>query len=617
MDKVREAISGGMAVCFYIMFILFAWYVAFQMSLEFYTGENVGMPENPKIIADEFLEPTMRFVVCAVLWIALYAFVFGNALPLRRSQRSPLQRPHGPLSRLKGIVFLRRSSIWTIPWWMQLVLLVGFSWWIRMQVVQMIGQDTVQIVDFERVFRMSLQEGSIEATVQGVNFYRAFPNWALYVKLIHCLNVHFGAVPLTGILWNAVASCASVGMLYAIVYLTSGQEVLAILSALLFSTNPFYLYYEILLSPDFTFIFLCLLALLILAVCWRFVRRPWLRVMAALPFGGALALSGFFKSIDKILIIALAITVFLRWIAKGKPTKQALCQAAAIAAAFAVAYTAMVQYGYHYIDRYVSGESNRDVSPYFLNVGLNADHGGQWSQETLSLYLDLILEHDYDFAAVNREMKENLSQMLEEQNRRATEEEPTLWWEFAEYKLRKAWGNNEGLRFVMNTINEENPLGGGVFYEKYLPQVQAASVVLGLLMAAGGVAALLLRERKTIMVSALMVFGFALLLLLSEVQPRYRTVVLPFMAVVAAYGIYCTVRPVQLLAAEGLRRLMRRGGAEKAAEVTAEAVASAGAPAETAGIAETAQIENRRTAEAQTAESAAKAAETKGAEDRK
>ena len=49
------------------------------------------------------------------------------------------------------------------------------------------------------------------------------------------------------------------------------------------------------------------------------------------------------------------------------------------------------------------------------------------------------------------------------------------------------------------------------------------------------------------MVSALMVFGFALLLLLSEVQPRYKTVVYPFMAVVSAYGIYCLIQPLWLM----------------------------------------------------------------------
>ena len=527
-DKVREVISSGLAVCFYILFILFAWYVAYQMSLEFYTGENVGIPHNPKMIPDEVLEPTMHFVVQRILWIALYAFIFGN---------------------------------WKkIPWWVQPVILAVFSWTIRMDVIELIGQDTVQIVDFDRVFRMSLREGSIVADVQGVNFYRAFPNWALYVKLIHCLNVHFGAVPLTGIMWNVIASTASVVMVYLIVYLASEKNVLAILSALLFSVNPFYLYYEILLSPDFTFIFLCLGALLVFVLAWKFRETFWIRLPAALAFGVTLALSSFFKSVDKVLIIALVIVLILQWIARGTISKDRVVKWAAIAVAFVVGYGTTMNYSYNYIDNYVSGNSNRDVSPYFLNVGLNEKHGGQWSQEVLDVYLDLIREYDYDFDVINEKMNEHLDEVIAEQNRQVTSgEHPDLWKDFMEHKFRKAWGNNEGLRFVMNTIHEDNPLAGMAFYEEYLPVVQAFTVVTGFLMFLGGIGALITRERETVMVAALMVFGFALLLLLSEVQPRYKTVVYPFMAVVAAYGIYCIIQPIWLL----LKKIVRKPSHEK------------------------------------------------------
>jgi len=553
-DKVREVISSGLAVCFYILFILFAWYVAYQMSLEFYTGENVAMPDNPKMIPDEVLEPTMHFVVQRILLITGYAFVFGNWTNLWRKRKdasdpSKKTAPHGALSaRAKAVFWPKRSCLWTIPWWAQVVILAVFSWTIRMDVIELIGQDTVQIVDFDRVFRMSLREGSIVAEVQGINFYRAFPNWALYVKLIHCLNVHFGAVPLTGIMWNAIASTASVVLVYLIVYLASGKDVLAILSALLFSINPFYLYYEILLSPDFTFIFLCLGALLVFVSAWRFTKSIWIRLPAALVFGVTLALSSFFKSVDKVLIIALMIVLILQWIARGRFTKERAMKWAAIAAVFIVGYSATMSYSYNYIDNYVSGNSNRDVSPYFLNVGLNAEHGGQWSQEVLDVYLGLIREYDYDFDIINEKMKDHLDEVIEAQKLQvASGENPDLWTDFMEYKLRKAWGNNEGLRFVMNTINKENPLAGMAFYEEYLPVVQAFTVATGFLMFLGGIGGLLTRERKTVMVSALMVFGFALLLLLSEVQPRYKTVVYPFMAVVSAYGIYCIIQPIWLL----------------------------------------------------------------------
>lgn len=522
-DKVREVISSGLAVCFYILFILFAWFVAYQMSLEFYTGENVAMPDNPRMIPDEVLEPTMHFVVQWILGISVYAVVFGN--------------------------------VKKIPWWVHALLIGIFSWVIRMDVIDLIGRDTLQILDFDRVFRMSLLEGPIFADVQGVNFYRAFPNWAIYVKLIHCLNIHFGAVPLTGIMWNVIASTASVVMLYLIVLLASKQNVLAILSALLFSINPFYLYYEILLSPDFTFIFLCLGALLIFVSAWRLTKKLWIRVPAAFLFGMTLAFSSFFKSIDKVLIIALVIVLILRWIARGRFTKEWAKKWVVLAAAFIIGYGGMMSCGYHYIDNYVGGNSNRDVSPYFINVGLNAEHGGQWSQETLDVYLGLIRDYDYDFEIVNEKMNEHLDGVIAEQNRLVRSgEEPDLWKDFLEYKLRKTWGNNEGIRFIMNTINQDNPLYGMAFYEAYLPVIQAFTVVTGFLMFLGGVGALITRERKTVMVAALMVFGFALMLLLSEVQPRYKAVVYPFMAVVAAYGVYCIIQPIWLLLKKRFKR---------------------------------------------------------------
>ena len=44
------------------------------------------------------------------------------------------------------------------------------------------------------------------------------------------------------------------------------------------------------------------------------------------------------------------------------------------------------------------------------------------------------------------------------------------------------------------------------------------------------------------------------MLLLSEVQPRYKAVVYPFMAVVAAYGVYCIIQPIWLLLKKRFKR---------------------------------------------------------------
>ena len=596
----RDVLSAGLVVLFYVLFIAFAWYGVYQKSLDFFTGADTGIPGNPEVIPEKLLEPAMRAAIQALIYMALYAFLFANPDKALGHAGERLSRQD-----LRGKWLPRRRHLWTIPWWTQAVLLFAFSWYLRIQVIDLIGNDTIQVMDFERVFYVSLQDAPVFADVQGINFYRAFPNWALHVKLLHLLNVNFGGEPLTGIMCNAVVSSLSVVLLYLIVYFATDKDVFAVLSALIFSCWPFFLYYMILLTPDFNFVFLCLLGLLVIVVSYRFAKALWLKAALYGLAGMILSLAGFFKSIDKILIIALLIAAILSAISFGRFGARRTFSALLAAAVFFTAWTGTTKLVFRQIEAYVGGNVNTNVAPYFMNVGMNVETYGQWSQDVLDEYLGGIRETDYNFEAVNAEMKEHLEKRVEavkekiEQDGRlaaagaagaagtarsgtgvndnsggtisgtgtdgnaaddkgaAGSDLPETKWHFFDVKMQKAWANNEGIRFIMQTINPENKLYDMAFYEEYYAQIQAYQVAAALLMALGGLVALIVRERKIVLVCALMVFGFALLLLISEVQPRYKSVVFPFMSVVAAYGIYGVVRPVQLIAAGGIRQLFR------------------------------------------------------------
>lgn len=575
-EGLRDMISGAMAVIFYLMFAAFSWYVVYLKSLAFLTGEDTGIPGNPEVIPAKMIEPAVWSAVWVMAAIAAYAFFFAN--PDRR-----LGHAGERLSRqdLRGKRLRRRGHVWTLPWWIQMVLLFAFSWYIRMKVIELIGHDTIQIVDFERVFYVSLQDAPVFADVQGINFYQAFPNWALHVKLLHLLNINFGGTPLTGIMCNAVVSSLSVVLLYLVVYFATNKDAFAVISALIFSCWPFYLYYMILLTPDFNFVFLCLLGLLLIVVSYRFIKRLWLKACFYGAAGIVLSLAGFFKSVDKILIIALFIAAVLGAIACGRFHSKRVLSGLLVVVVFFTAWAGTSKLTYKMIEGYVGGPVNTNVAPYFMNVGMSVDTYGQWSQEVLDEYLGDIKETDYNFSLVNTRMKnrldgrvqevkdklkadEELVQEWKEEGGKRPEGTPKSKWDFFDVKLQKAWANNEGIRFIMQTINKENPLYDTEFYDAYYAQIQAYQVVVAFLMTVGALAALLMRDRKAVLVCALMVFGFALLLLLSEVQPRYKTVVFPFMSVVAAYGIYAVIRPVQLMISTGLDRLMAGKLAKKA-----------------------------------------------------
>ena len=557
MERYRDWISGGLAVIFYIMFIALAWHGIFQKSLAFFMGEDTGIPGNPRIIPENLTEPALWSVVRVLILITLYAFLTANP-------EKGLGHAGQRLSRqdLRGRPLERRAHFWTAPWWLQAVLIFAFAYYLRIQVVELIGGDTIQVMDFKRVFYMSLEDGPIFADVQGVNFYQAFPNWALHVKLLHLLNVNFGGEPMTGIMYNAVISSVSASLLYLTLYFSTGKDAFAVISALIFSCWPFYLYYTILLTPDFSFVFFCLLGLLVLVAARRFARPLWLRLPLYALAGICLSLAGFFKSIDKVLIIALFIAGTLWVISLGKWNKRRAAGIFLAVLVFLGAWTAAGKLVYRQLEAYVGGPVNSNVAPYFLNVGMNVDTSGQWSQEVLDGYLGLVRETDYDFDEVNREMKERLSRQVDSVKARMREDgaDPRVKsrWDFFDKKLQKAWADNEGVRFIMQTINPENELYGEAFYEKFYPEMQAYQVAVAFLMILGAVAALLVRERRAVLICALMVFGFALLLLISEVQPRYKAVVFPFMSAVAAYGIYGAFRLPQLLIVTAIRRCCKK-----------------------------------------------------------
>ena len=568
-ERLRDGISGVMAIAFFLLFLLFVWYGIYQKSLDFLSGADTGIPGNPEIIPQDMIEPAVKAVVRAFAVMTLYAFLFANPDQALGHAGERLSRQDLRTQKISG-----RRHLRTIPWWAQALILFAFSYWLRMKVIALIGQDTIQIMDFERVFYISLEDAPVFADVQGVNFYQAFPNWALHVKLLHLLNVNFGGTPLTGITWNAAAASLSAALLYLVVYFATEKDVFAVLSALIFTCWPFWLYYTILLTPDFNFVLLCLFGLLILVISYRFVSVTWLKVCLSAAAGIVLSLAGFFKSIDKILLIALGIVWVLSFIAYGRfDRKKALCGLLSVIVFFG-AWAGTGRLVYRLIEDYVGGPVNRNVAPYFLNVGMNVDTYGQWSEEVLNEYLSGIRQTDYDFEQVNAQMQKNLERRVEEVKAKmkadgaqaadktdgTAGEEPASRWDFFDVKLEKAWANNEGIRFIMQTINPGNPLYDIEFYETYYAQIQAYQVVAAFLMMAGGLCALLMRDRRIVMVSALMVFGFALLLLLSEVQPRYKTVVFPFMSVVAAYGIYGVLRPVQLMILTGFRKLRKMYG---------------------------------------------------------
>ena len=191
----------------------------------------------------------------------------------------------------------------------QAIFLISFA--VNLMVVFLMGQNTIQIYDYQSAFKTSFQAFGEFAERSVI-----FPNWAMYPIVLKFFHMLFGANELTGITLNAVMVSASASMVYDIVRHFIPEKT-AVLAATLFAGWPSFVQYIIMLSPEFVFIFLmCFSA----ELAYRAYsdRNMLCKCVFAAMAATVLAFSNFFKNVVPVILIALAIVSFLLFAENGK-----------------------------------------------------------------------------------------------------------------------------------------------------------------------------------------------------------------------------------------------------------------------------------------------------------
>ena len=417
---------------------------------------------------------------------------------------------------------------------------------LRLFVVLCMGFGTNQISDFQMAFSSAGEPIPID-----LSYYKAFSNWGLYSAYLRLITSVFGYSEFTGIIFNAILSSLSVVLLYFICALSFRRLSVALLASALFNFFPSHLLFTIVLSPDFVNLFLILLAVFILCIARRRFREKLIKkLLLYAAAGGILGLASFFKLIDKIVFVALAITMVIDWLSDIReknpeiPLWKRLLngRTAAVLLSFLCSLD-VIQAGFAYLDYYVGERVNRSAMSHFLYMGLNPFGEGRWTEKT-AIYVKVVENNSFDYEKADRVMYDRL--------RYEVREHQNLNFEFFDKKADTAWGDTNYLYFIDSTMNKEKKaaVNRWEWLMAFIPFSEAYYVMVAFLLGIGALCALLRRERGMAFFSGLIVFGFALLLFVSEVQPRYKTVVYPYMLIVAAYGVDSV--------AEGIERLLPR-----------------------------------------------------------
>lgn len=183
---------------------------------------------------------------------------------------------------------------------------------IHLFVVLFIGQSIEQVSDFALALETSNRSFPLK---EPLVHYQIFSNWAIYPLYLKFIHFIFGSSTFTALIINAVIYALSSSFIYILCHLYQVKDYVGYMAALLYSFWPSHSLYAVILTPEFPNILLTLVSLTFIKIAIN--RQNFKSCYIFAGFSAIiLSLSGFFKSIDKIVLIDIFIVLILYLISK-------------------------------------------------------------------------------------------------------------------------------------------------------------------------------------------------------------------------------------------------------------------------------------------------------------
>lgn len=398
---------------------------------------------------------------------------------------------------------------------------------VNLVVIFLMGQNTIQIYDYQDAFMTSFQSFGEFAEKSVI-----FSNWAMYPIVLKFFHAVFGANELTGITLNAVMVSASAAMLYDTARHFIPAKT-AVRAALLFAGWPSFMQYLIVLSPEFLFVFLscCSAKLAYQAYSSRVLLHKCAFAAAA---AALLAFSNFFKNVVPVMLIALAIVAFLllaeNWrkvcasFRKRKGDYLRACGVIILSAFLSTNFLCR-----NLMESFYGAPLNDSPQSYYMTIGMASASKGFFTPEIYNRYTGMMRESGYDFAYVNDVFYEDLRTDISESGH--------LNYGFFRDKLMYSFGNDDYTGMVDMTVNDNSLPGLAAWRDFFAPFNQIWYLLCATFIMFAAFKSLVMNDKRLTFYCAVTIFGFILLLMLSEVQPRYKCVFYPLLSILAADGI--------------------------------------------------------------------------------
>ena len=397
---------------------------------------------------------------------------------------------------------------------------------IKLFVLILFGQNTVQVSDFQSAIETSKMSFPLDNI-----HYRIFYAWGAFVPYLKFIGHFFGNNNFVFLFLNCIISSLSISITYYIGYLIFSKWS-GLLAAGLFLLSPTMLIHEIIVTPDFLNIFFLLLFLLFLILFIKVnLRKKWNYLI--LSFSAIfLAFSGFFKSIDKLVIITLTIFVifsFFKYLNIQQSKKRYVKKTIFIVLCFFSVYSLSRIGLFNFLDYYYNGTVVRNPMGHYIYEGLSPKGRGTWDENLSKVYPDLIIKNNFNYEESNREI---INILVEEINTYGIKEG------FFKNKFYISWIlEGETLHFHFRTMGNEEIVNVNYaqnflnnysqFYYFIILCISSFTLIINFIK----------KHHVFITYLTTFIFGFVLFSLIIEVQARYKIIIYPYLYLISGYGI--------------------------------------------------------------------------------
>ena len=245
--------------------------------------------------------------------------------------------------------------------------------------------------------------------------------------------------------------------------------------------------------------------------------------------GVVIGLVDWYRPVGVILLIAVLISGFL-YLGKGELKLRWFAQIAVLVITYLVISQSAIQ-----INRLVNGvpvPSNSQRLGQFILIGTNFETRGLHNWEDHGTAFAASQRFGDDFSGANR----YLISVAMERIRDNFDQLPGL----IEIKFRRVWQNDADLFETASVGSNDSELLG---YANLVDDF--CLIVISILIFLSSVFGLKKRSPGAVFLMQLFILGMALTLLVTEAQMRYRSILIPYSAILAAFGLKCLLDYLQ------------------------------------------------------------------------